>query len=311
MKNNKGIGLVGVLIIIGAVLVAGIAFLVGKNYKEKNNFPEEKCGFNGELCKDTNTQNNNTQTNCLPTTSPWVKIISPNGVEIYYKNSAINLKWEFCNVPPTVHMGAELVDINNPQGGKALLCEGGASTWGPECLNDGEQTFGTVELKPGKYKVKIFSKEGVPVSDTSDNSFTILGENAPNNQPHESGNDLNGQHLGYIKSVSFNNGDYSMKIDYVQWISPCPGELGEFECPNGYKIVNSNSLLRTFPISNNITVTSLTEPGAGLYNNGPQQISLNSFHNLFKSNTLWTDSIPFWITIKNGVVTEIAEQYVP
>lgn len=122
----------------------------------------------------------------------------------------------------------------------------------------------------------------------------------------ESGVDNNGRHIGYIKNISSVGNNYSLEIDYIQWIG-----CNDSDCPNGFKIVNGNSLIRTFPVLGGITATVLTQPIGGLYDSGGQQISLNSLQTLLQPNTFWTDSIPFWITLKDGKVSEITEQYVP
>ena len=297
MNKDKKI-ITGLVIIIIVLIVGVLTLYTGKNFNEKNNLPAE------------NQVVNNVPTDCLPTTSPWIKVLSPNGGETYYTNSAIDLKWKSCNVPSTIHLNAQLIDVyNNSSDGLALLCEGGSSTWGSECLNDGEQVFGTIKWKAGIYKIKLASSEGVSVVSISDSSFTILGQNAPNNRSHESGNDLNGQHFGYIKSVFSSSGNYSMKIDYAQWISPCPSEI---ECANGYEIKNDNPLLRTFLISNNsiIKMQMYSNDSFGNFNSN-EIISLLQFKNFVNNSNSTNVGTPFWITVKDGVITEITEQYVP
>lgn len=302
MKLNKGFTPIAiVLIIIGVLAVGSVAYYFGKSSNTLSKVAENNVA---------NVPVQNTDADCLSTTAPYIKVLSPNGGETYYKNSSIDLKWKSCNVPSAIHLNAQLVDVyNNSSDGLALLCEGGSSTWGAECLNDGEQVFGTIKWKAGIYKIRIASSEGVSVVDISDNSFTILGENAPNNQPYESGNDLDGQHIGYIKGISFSNENYSMKIDYVQWISPCSSDI---ECPNGYEIINDNPLVRTLSISNGVIIKMQTysHDSSGNFNSN-EVISLLKLKNFVNDKNSTNSGTPFWITLKNGVITEITEQYIP
>jgi len=159
------------------------------------------------------------------------------------------------------------------------------------------------------------------------------------NQTSESSNNVNGKYIGYLKSISSKNGASSLIINYVQWLtgkdaikaalednkcsiegksnSQAITELANYDmsngfgiygicAPDGYYIRNQNSLLRTFPISNTTTITTLPATGGPF----PTQSSLNSLKTLIKSKT-WTNSNPFWITLDNGIITDITEQYVP
>jgi hypothetical protein len=184
------------------------------------------------------------------------------------------------------------------------------------------------------------------VSNTTTQDIQV--DNSLNNVPHESGDDQNGQHIGYIKSILGSNGNYSLKIDYTEWLigkNAINAALEDGECsiegksktqaiqeletydismgygvygncaPNGYYIRNQNTKLRTFLISNTVNITTITKPtGDGLYSDPElhqEPIFIESFKPLFQNNTIWTQNIPFWITLNNGVITEITEQYLP
>jgi len=138
--------------------------------------------------------------------------------------------------------------------------------------------------------------------------------NASNNKPHESNYDQNGEYIGYIKSISYSSGNYSLTIDYIQMNSCTPPSNGS-GCENGYEIVNDNPLIRTFPIASNVNITTITKPtGDGLYSDPElhqEPISIEFFKPLFQNNMIWTQNIPFWITLNNGIITEITEQYIP
>jgi hypothetical protein len=163
----------------------------------------------------------------------------------------------------------------------------------------------------------------------SDN-YSISNENITH-----SDQDKNTKYIGYIKNVSSTKNNFYLDIDYVQWISPCTSE----KCPNGYVIKNDNPLIRTFPISKNVIIkmqtfshqTSGVDKGNFNYN---EIVSLDKFKGIINGtvippsyldmgpsanpytgwyNTGSTTQIgaPFWITLNNGIITEITEQYIP
>ena len=105
MKNNKkGFGALAiVLLLAGILVVGGGAYYVGT----KNSLPpppSENTGGDPVVLQNQNNTTNspmvNTQSNCLPTTAPWIKIISPNGGETYTAGQNITVKWTSCNISP-------------------------------------------------------------------------------------------------------------------------------------------------------------------------------------------------------------------
>lgn len=118
----------------------------------------------------------------------------------------------------------------------------------------------------------------------------------------ESGNDVNGQHLGYIKTIS----NTSLSIDYIQWLS-CD------DCGNGFRIVNDNPQIRTFKIAPTPHVEWI---GFGDQAIETKDISLTTFVKTFNGEpapySLYDNgSHLYWITIKNGLVVGISQQYLP
>jgi hypothetical protein len=160
----------------------------------------------------------------------------------------------------------------------------------------------------GSYKFKITTREGVTVSDSSDAIFKVLAGNAPDNRPHESGNDVNGQHIGYIKSVSANDADIdggnSLQIDYIQWILCYSGD----DCMNGFKIVNINPELRGFQVSHDVAITTANQDSSG----NPIPMTLVEFQAFINhAESIGANYVPYWITLNNSVITSITFQYVP
>lgn len=290
MKNT----LLFVLVI--GILVLGFFFLKEKREKPivENLWPETEPATPTNNPAPTNPNTNPIV--CNSSSTPSITVLSPNGGETYYKNEAISIKWKSCNVPGNVHLSGMLVDVDDSSGDRALFCEGGSSTWDDEnCLNNqGERmvTPGANTWEPGNYKLKLTSRDGVSVSDSSNGLFVILSNNAPNNATQESGDDVNGTHVGYIKSVDKSGSNYSLKIDYVI-LGVCPGD----EC-----LINNNPLIRTFPISSNADIKVFNDEMQ------PMSASLQQFDNIF--STEWAYSLN-WITIENGMITKIEPQYIP
>lgn len=123
----------------------------------------------------------------------------------------------------------------------------------------------------------------------------------------EQGNDVNGRHIGQIKSVTSAGGSYSLVIDYVI-LDVCPPRNEGDKC-----LVNNNTMLRTFPIASNATVQTFN------LNWEPVSISLQQFAHNFSTganapeNTITNGTMYAlnWITIENGVVVKITPQYLP
>jgi len=237
---------------------------------------------------------------CTPNSTPWIKVVSPNGGEVYQEGQEVEVKWESCNVQ-NVYLGWV-------SGGNDLGLLGGESPF-PASQGSYLWTVPDVSTWEGthdNYKIAI-TIANTSSFDMSDNPFTIT-----EGGDVEWGDNLNGQHIGYIKSISQNNGNYYLVIDYIEWITDCVPD--GYNCMNGFEIVNNSSTLNAFTISNNATVImqTLSHTGDGEYN-WNQQISLSELQNVINgSSTPWySQSIPFWIELQDGVIMKITEQYVP
>lgn len=122
---------------------------------------------------------------------------------------------------------------------------------------------------------------------------------------------------GYVQSVSNLSGAWSLKIDYVQFLTG--GEAADAAAargdesppPNDYYIVNDNPKIREFPIKPGISVKVVTNPDGGSDPEG-HSVTLGewaAFMNgteaeIFRSNL-------YWVTVTNGTVIAIEAQYVP
>ncbi len=108
----------------------------------------------------------------------------------------------------------------------------------------------------------------------------------PDNKDY--GDDKNGMHVGLIKSIS---------TDFV-----------------GVDYVNENSQVHTIPIAPGTTVSLQTyakDPEGGQSWN--EQVSLEEFIKIYldKTDLYQADKLLYWVTIKDGKVVDISEQYLP
>ncbi len=151
--------------------------------------------------------------------------------------------------------------------------------------------------------------------------FMNISQNTVTQKP------LDGENIGYIKSLYMKNGIYYLDIDYIQFITVATG--AEKLCPdnelsNGYCILNSSSLIRTFPISDNVIVkmSTFSHNTSGNFNFG-EIVSLEKFIGILDGTVItpgydgnlpyksYFKGLPYFVTLKNGIVSEIREKYLP
>ncbi len=138
----------------------------------------EPVGVNDPVSNSSATLDS-TSIVCSDSTSPRIKIISPNGGETYTPGHKLTVKWETCNMTSTDNVHVSLV-WKDSQGGT-----GGSSN--SATVNDGQAVITLPSdvgnggyYKSGKlYKVQVIqSVNGAPnytgSVDTSDNLFTII-----------------------------------------------------------------------------------------------------------------------------------------
>lgn len=140
--------------------------------------------------------------------------------------------------------------------------------------------------------------------------------------PTEIGDDINGRHLGKIISLPSGTPP-TLSIKYAQ-IPTCTD--GDEYCPDPVETiyVPSSSIEKTFPISKNIVVYLQTYGWTSVGNfNSDQVIPFETFREVFDSPIEWNGKGKqdrpsydpktrfYWITLIDGEVTEITEQYQP
>lgn len=122
---------------------------------------------------------------------------------------------------------------------------------------------------------------------------------------------------GLIVEILGASGGYTMRIDYVLWLTGPEANAAatahgdESPPPNDYYVVNDNPKIREFPIKNGIPVTVVTNAD-GTSDSEGHTISLDEWvAALSGPNAGAFRATIYWITITDGTITAIEAQYVP
>ena len=130
-----------------------------------------------------------------------------------------------------------------------------------------------------------------------------------------SNNQITQEQIGYIKKIYSEGNKKYLDIDYIQWLTATDGtclstkdeQSNIPECsPNGFLIVNDDTEIKTFEISENAIIKKTSE--FAYSPTGERFIGFESFENLGDEHF---NVIPYYIEIENGLITKITEQYIP
>jgi len=131
--------------------------------------------------------------------------------------------------------------------------------------------------------------------------------------------------FAFIKTVQVSHGlllppavsRYIVTADYAQFLT---GEAAakaatkageESPPPNDYYIVNANKRLRSLRVATKATVTAINAAGASP--ESPVRWTFTQFVSKFGSASSEDAirTVPYWLSIRNGVIVKIEEQYLP
>jgi len=289
MKYNKGFApLVVLLIVLGVLAVGGVVYFAGKSSTPKNEVSDNYFPTTEQNYTPPTTNNNppqqqtpppvnnpppSTSTACNSNSPSTIKVLSPNGGEVYQAGQQIVVKWKSCNVTPN-SIGIILIKHNpsvaytqsEGQGDYAGFSLGSYST-----ADDGVEQItlpassNTYLISGQHYFISVIGLgdathigSGYSPGDYSDGLFTITS-------PQSSSNNVTDQPAYLIKAYSQNSKNY-IDVDYIEVLSgtaslqaqvadgKCPNVNDCYDFPNGYKR-NQNPLVRTFEVSNNAPIT--------------------------------------------------------
>ncbi len=123
----------------------------------------------------------------------------------------------------------------------------------------------------------------------------------------------------YAKEVVRSEGAKALTFDLAEFLTDqaatdaAAAHGDESPPPNGYYIVNDNPLLRTVPISPDVTIRYFPSSGPACCQHQPG--TLDGFAAAVNGTSI-TDYpdmgfSPWWITLKDGVIVTISQQYLP
>ena len=145
-------------------------------------------------------------------------------------------------------------------------------------------------------------------SSTTSGALTAPG---PGSAPVAPVVSTDGDHVGFIKSITTTNGVTKIVIDYVT-LSSCPTGAVATTCVGGYQVSNDSTYLRTFPVSATapITVQTFSTDKTGQYNFN-QNMTEYVFASLFNTPLPHYNpkNIVYNISLKNQEVISISEVY--
>ncbi|MFD1135207.1 hypothetical protein [Paenibacillus urinalis] len=129
----------------------------------------------------------------------------------------------------------------------------------------------------------------------------------------------------YINDLTDLNGELHIKADEIKWyegeeantvfVEQEP-DAGIDYAPDGYYIVNEQEASETLKIADDATVTvqiyDRTGDAKDIDIEWNEEISLDKFAELYGDTTNMDMSVfPYHLTIENGEVTQIVQQYIP
>lgn len=127
-----------------------------------------------------------------------------------------------------------------------------------------------------------------------------------------------GKHFCFIKTATWSGSTPKITVDYAEFLTgdaaaaaaAAAGE--ESPPPNDFFISNKNKKLRTFPMSTSAKIKMITKAD-NLVMEG-YAMTVPKWFDAFSGMSGYFPAIktvPYWITIKNGTVIKIEEQYLP
>ncbi|AIQ34521.1 hypothetical protein R50345_07780 [Paenibacillus sp. FSL R5-0345] len=135
------------------------------------------------------------------------------------------------------------------------------------------------------------------------------------------------QQTVYIHTIQSENGKLSITADEINWYQGADADRvfaerdpeGAAEiggAPDGYYVVNDVDTLTTYPIADNATVTMQIYDHTGNIDDLDIQwneaITLQQFIDQFNNtDILDLSQFPYHLTIQDGVITSIVQQYIP
>lgn len=110
---------------------------------------------------------------------------------------------------------------------------------------------------------------------------------------------------------------YYLTVDYVQFLTGAEAAAAaaahgdESPPPNGYYVVNDNPRLREFPVERGIIVRVVSRPDGTVRPEGYDMRLAEWVAQLTGPDSRWFLGHLYWLTITDGTITAIEQQYLP
>lgn len=130
-------------------------------------------------------------------------------------------------------------------------------------------------------------------------------------------------HPAFIQDMYTDNGKTYIVVDDIEWYEGKEAdavfarkepEFGQMGAPSGYYIVNDNTKLQTFEIQSDAAVlmqiynrNDRPEEAQIVWN---EPVTLNKFKAIFSKDAV-IHEYPYHLTVKDGKVVKIVQQYIP
>jgi hypothetical protein len=123
-----------------------------------------------------------------------------------------------------------------------------------------------------------------------------------------------GRHFGRLIAVGGEQSPPRIVVDVEQWFTDqaaiqAAGEDGALPPENGYYIRNENPRWRVIEVVPGATVALTTYPFGQI--DQPSIAGFERFTHLFERDAHGLRLFPYWITVRDGRVTAIEEQFIP
>lgn len=189
--------------------------------------------------------------------------------------------------------------------------------------------------EPGEYSVKFLSPRISHVAGSEAEMATTMEELGPVQIPcYEITFEISGakaaaptriELVGYIRGLWEQDGERAVAFDQIEWLTGeeaanamredgrCGSTDADCQPPNAFYVRDLDDTLVAYSLSEmvSITVQTLSHEPDGSFKAG-EPIDLERFRRLpCQDATSHLHSVPYWITLRGGLVTSISEQYIP
>jgi hypothetical protein len=156
-------------------------------------------------------------------------------------------------------------------------------------------------------------------SPTASTAGSVTPSVSPSASPEPADALSDGRYFVYAKTVEQNEGASSLTFDLALFLTDDAANAAaaahgdEVPPPNGYYIVNDNPKLRTVPIDPDVAVKYFPSTGPACCTHQPG--TLDGFAAAVNGTAMThyppMKYTPWWITLKDGAIVTITQQYLP